>query len=513
MLELYIGATHTKIKYTDLSKNEKNEIISLIEEKFTVTDSSVTFSPACRNGWISDKKCFYNGEYDLLPTGFLAYIKMYLKKANIEFKVTDIRKFPFIDEDFIKQKEIRFGDYVARDYQIEAVQAALKYKTAILNLATSSGKTLIAAMLIKAFPKAKILMGFQSIDLIQQTYNNFVDDYKIPSSEIGVIQGENFDDTKRVTLLSALSYEKAFHIFRNIGVIIFDEIHSLGVTDTGEKILYSCQNAPVHIGLSATPDKLENPYQQMRLYANIGPIVYERKVDEQIEVGAVSKVEVKLIKIKQKPIQIIGHWADAYDYEDVTSEKKKKRLIEDGFTIYTEDNKEKAKKFKENGDESNHYVYNTYRNEIIAKLAVKLKRVLVIFSRIQHGRQLFELINELAPDRAMLVSGEDDVVARKKAMNYLETSENSIVIASNVFSVGISINAIENVILTSAGKSAIQTIQRVGRGLRLSAKTGKEKATIYDFYDETLSKIAYKQSEKRKRIYQSLNVPVKIIEL
>jgi superfamily II DNA or RNA helicase len=513
MLELFVSSTHTKLKYTDLSKDERNEIISLIEEKFTATDSSVTHSPACRNGWISDKKCFYNAEYSLLPTGFLAYLKIYLKKANIEFKITDTRKFPYIDLDFINQDKIIFGKYEARDYQIEAVKAAIKYKTAILNLATSSGKTLIAAMLIKAFPKAKILMGFQSIDLIQQTYNNFVDDYKIPASEIGVIQGENFDDTKRVTLLSALSYEKAFHIFRNINVVIFDEVHSLGVTDTGEKILYSCQNAPIHIGLSATPDKLENPYQQMRIYSNIGPIVYDRKVDEQIEVGAVSPVEVKLIKIKQKQIKIIGHWADSYDYEDVTSERRKLKLIEDGFTIYNEDNKEKAKKFKEYGDESNHYVYNDYRNEIIAKLAVKLKRVLIIFTRIQHGKLLLESIERAFPGRAMLVSGEDDVQTRKKAMNYLETDENSIVIASNVFSVGISINAIENVILTSAGKSAIQTIQRVGRGLRLSAKTGKEKATIYDFYDETLSKIAFKQSEKRKRIYQSLNVPVKIIEL
>ena len=67
--------------------------------------------------------------------------------------------------------------------------------------------------------------------------------------------------------------------------------------------------------------------------------------------------------------------------------------------------------------------------------------------------------------------------------------------------------------MTGAGKSAIQTIQRVGRGLRLSEKTGKTKATIYDFYDETLSKIAMKQSDRRKRIYESLDIPFKIIEV
>ena len=65
--------------------------------------------------------------------------------------------------------------------------------------------------------------------------------------------------------------------------------------------------------------------------------------------------------------------------------------------------------------------------------------------------------------------------------------------------------------MCSGGKSSILVIQRVGRALRKSPDTKKTKAKIIDFYDETLSKIAAKQSEKRQKIYEGLEVPVKII--
>lgn len=142
MLELFIGTTHTKIKFNDLDQRSINEIKTLLEEKFTVRDTSLSYNPLVKRGILTDKKAFYNEEYSLLNTGLIPYLKIYLKKQGIEFKVTDTRKFPYVDMDFINQEEIIMGDYIARDYQVEAMRAGIKAKTGILNLSVSSGKCL-----------------------------------------------------------------------------------------------------------------------------------------------------------------------------------------------------------------------------------------------------------------------------------------------------------------------------------------------------------------------------------
>lgn len=517
MLELFIGCTHTKLKFNDLDQNSINVIKGILEDKFTVRDSSLSYNPLVKRGIMTDKRPFYNDEYQLIPTGLIPYLKIYLKKENIEFKVNDTRKFPEVDNEFINQEEIVMGDYIARDYQAEALRIATKNSgngkggiNAVLKLSTGSGKGMIAAMLCRAFPKAKILFVFDSIDLIDQTYRTFLEEYGINESEVGIIQGNRIEDDKRIVLLSMQSYEKAFRIFRSINVICCDEAHTTARTDTAEKIIYACQNASVKIGLTATPE-LENPYEQMRLFANIGPVLYKREVKQQIEVNAISPVDVVMYKIKQSPVRIIGSWADIYDYKTIESQKHKQNLINEGYSIITEDGKEVARKFLEYGDESNHYVNNEERNELIAKLAIKHKRVLLIFTRIDHGNKIFNKINELAPDRAFIVSGKDDISKRKEAIQLLTEKEDSIVLASNIFSKGIDVRPIETVIMCSGGKSSILVIQRVGRALRKSPDTKKTKAKIIDFYDETLSKIAAKQSEKRQKIYEGLEVPVKII--
>lgn len=513
MLELLIGSTHTKINFVDLKQNEINQIKSILTDKFTARDSSMSFSPMVKRGLISDKKCFYNEEYNILPTGLIPFFRLYLKKEEIEFKVNDIRKKIYVDEEFVNSDEIIMGDYIARDYQVEALKTIVKSKNSICQLSTGSGKGMIAAMICKAYPKSKILFIFDSIDLINQTYKTFIEDYDIPESEVGIVQGTRCEDEKRIVLLSMQSYEKAFRIFKYISVIVTDECHVTGRTDTAEKIIYSCQNVGVKIGLTATAD-LENPYEQMRLFANLGPVLYKRTVKNQINVDAISPVDVYLFSLRQKPIEIIGSWADTYEYIRVTSEKHKDKLIADGYKIVKDIfGNDEGRKFLAYGDESRMYVHNEERNELICNLAIKEKRVLLIFNRIDHGNNLYKRIVELAgEDRVMIVSGQDDITKRKEAIKFLNNKEDSIVLASTIFSKGIDVKPIETVIMCSGGKSSILVIQRVGRALRKSESTGKKKAKVIDFYDETLNKIAMRQSEKRLKIYEGLEIPVKRIK-
>jgi superfamily II DNA or RNA helicase len=76
---------------------------------------------------------------------------------------------------------------------------------------------------------------------------------------------------------------------------------------------------------------------------------------------------------------------------------------------------------------------------------------------------------------------------------------------SKIFSTGISIKNLHNVVFAAIGKARIKIIQSIGRSLRLHQS--KEIATIFDIADVNLT-YGYKHFEERKRLYESEKIPL-----
>lgn len=544
MIQIYIQSTHCKFYFeTDKEKEKANKILNV---KFKAKDKNLERDPRVLNGTMDAYENFYNEEYSILPVGLLPYLLIYFDKEKIEYELVDLRKFPSIDKEFaqklINNEIVYYGKegteyenkkYEPRDYQKEAILTVVKRKGGIIKLPTASGKGYISALLCRIYSKHKILFIFNRIDLIHQTYNELIEKYEFEPKDISLFQGDNIKKDGRIILLSDKSYEKAYHLFPNVKVIVSDECHINGRTETARKIIYSCQNAPVHIGLSATPDYIDNPAEQMRLYSVIGPIVYSKEIIEQIDGKVLSDVIVKLIKFnlneEECPL-VCGSYVDQYEkypvnktmikqyakdhnlkFKDCREEDLIDAIVnewvsagEDYDTI-TEKGDLILRKFKCYGDESTHYVYNIKRNELIAQIAKKHKRVLILFTRTEHGEELKKLLPE-----AIMISGKSSMKERKKAEMFLKENENAIVLASNIWSTGKDIPEIETFINASGGVSQIQQIQKMGRALRISNNTGKEIAIVYDFKDE-FSPLAIKQSNIRERTYNELKINVEYI--
>ena len=80
----------------------------------------------------------------------------------------------------------------------------------------------------------------------------------------------------------------------------------------------------------------------------------------------------------------------------------------------------------------------------------------------------------------------------------MEANDNIVCIAiSAIFSTGVNIKNLHNIVFGSGGKSFIRIIQSIGRGLRLNVN--KQKLTIYDITDKL--KYSLSHSQKRKEIY------------
>lgn len=148
---------------------------------------------------------------------------------------------------------------------------------------------------------------------------------------------------------------------------------------------------------------------------------------------------------------------------------------------------------------------NEYRNLLIAKLINKLDtNTLVLVDRIAHGEHLLEHLKSKTDKQIYFIQGSVEVEEREKMRALMEETSGVVCIAiSNIFSTGISIKNLHNVVFASIGKARIKIIQSIGRSLRLHHT--KEVATIFDIADVCLT-YGYKHYEERKRIYSAENI-------
>jgi superfamily II DNA or RNA helicase len=296
-----------------------------------------------------------------------------------------------------------------------------------------------------------------------------------------------------------MSYMNVLHLFPHVDIIIMDECHTTGRTNVAEKILYSCQKAGVRIGLSATADVIENPYEQMRLYANIGIIVYNKSFAEGQLQGVLAQIQVNMINFSSSnPPDVVGSWNDIYEKRRIKGEEEIDGYKNDGYEIIVENQTIYARKFLEYGDESLLYTYNEERNQKITELARSHERVLILFSKIAQG----DLLKKLMPE-AVLISGDSSTKDRDKAKEYLKNEKKSIVIASSIWSTGVDIRSIKNLILADSNVAATRVIQKFGRAVRKDQHTDKHNAIIWDFFQND-NPLSIKQSRKRMKIYKDI---------
>jgi superfamily II DNA or RNA helicase len=136
-------------------------------------------------------------------------------------------------------------------------------------------------------------------------------------------------------------------------------------------------------------------------------------------------------------------------------------------------------------DEINFLVNYEDRTKWISKLAGKLSgNVFVLFSRVEHGKNIVKQIKEMYPEKeTYIVYGDVKTDERNKIRHLLEGKTNIIVVASyQVFSTGISVRNLHHAILAGPTKSKKRLLQSLGRVLRLHQS--KQFATLWDISDD-----------------------------
>ena len=467
------------VNLTVIGKNSQivcdSDTLDLIRDNFSVPN------PAKRSG---SNRFIPARLYVITPTGrfesgMLKKIISFLESERIQYTI-DKKLNDLFDVGFknVPDKLIGFNIYDYIYYQEEAIKTCLEQGRGVVLLPTAAGKTLTCAGLIENFKALKKKNDFftivivPSIQLVEQTANDFIE-YGIENvrkwsgknsvdiSERGVIVTNTQNLLSKNTDLSFLS---------DVDLIIIDEIHGVRKANSINDIFKFIKTENIFGFTGTLPVEL---IDQWNIIGRVGPILYEKKGYE-IETN-LSAFSVYILKFKA---------------EKRTFKKNKDKPLE----AYQ--------------NEVEYLVKNPRRNEVIKNLAIKLgTNTIVMVERIEHGEELERLIKNGTDKPVFFIHGNVDMEERERIRELMDKNNDIIIVAiSKIFSTGINIPNLRNIIFASTGKAKIRIMQTIGRALRKHPT--KSMAYIFDIADNTT--YGSQHLQQRKLLY--INEKYTVIE-
>lgn len=444
------------------------ELLSLIRENFSISNPS--YRRGCSH--FTPSRLYTITPQGKFEIGLLGEIINFLNTNHYSFKIPESLKLLY-KPGFVNPDVLSFNKKTYRDYQEQSIHAAMSHGRGVTIIPTAGGKTLIMAGLIKSIvklnPNFKTLVMVPSIQLVEQTANDFLE-YGLDN--VSKWSGSNeFNPESDVVVVGTqilMSDKTDLSVLSNFNLLLVDEVHSL---KRGNKIneVLKFINTSYKFGFTGTMPS--SKIDQWNIIGKMGPITYEQKTHTLKEQSYVSNFKIVILKVLHSNLPKLesdmSMPAAAYQQE-----------IE--------------------------FLQNSHRrNQIITNLAFKLKEnTLIMVDRIEHGQTLYNFLQNLKTNNnnrpVYFIQGSTEMEDRESIRSLMDERRDVIVVAiSKIFSTGINIPNLHNIIFASAGKAKIKIMQSIGRVLRLHHT--KTSATIFDMADNT--KYGKKHVEERKKLY------------
>lgn len=375
------------------------------------------------------------------------------------------------------------------DYQIDAIHNALHHKRALTLSPTSSGKSLIIYNIIRYHLEhdRKCIVVVPSTQLVEQLYSDFEDysshnGFHVPTNMQRLYSGFSKFLTTSVlitTWQSVVMMPKAF--FNQFDVVIGDEAHQFKAVSM-IKIMENLTDVEFRVGTTGTLDG--SKVNKLVLEGLFGREFVVTTTKELMDAGKVVELKINCVMLKY----------DKETREALTGMDYKEEMM--------------------------WLVTNPERNKFIRNLSISTSgNTLVLFQYVEkHGKKLYDMISARATDdrKVFFIHGGVDTEVREHIRKLCEKEKDAIIVASyGVFSTGINMPSIENIIFASPYKSKIKVLQSIGRGLRLNK--GKDHCKLFDIADDlshkTTKNHTLNHAVERYRIYMAEQFKVKIVNV
>jgi len=400
------------------------------------------------------KKRIWDGKKHLLKNktlniGFLnnvqEFIKDYCNYYKIPYKINieDNREQKIVNKKYnIKFKENKFE---LRYYQKDSVKKAIESKIGIINCCTGTGKSIIAAELIRQQSRLSLVI-VNRIELVEQTkemYEEF----------LGVKVGSIYEGNANYELINVASIQSLIAILKrknkdtdelrkilyNTTLTIWDEAQNVVNEGMYGEIVKFLTNNVYFIGTTGTA--FRNDEHTLQMNGMVGFPIYNYSYEQALKDGFIS--EVKSYFIEYEHVPEIGKYPEAYNKNIVNNEVRNNIVID---------------------------FVNKHR---------KNKKILIITKMIEHG----ELLNNKI-DNSYLITGSTERKLRKEWFKDFKENQDKVLIGSQqIFSTGINLPDLDIIISVAGGKSKVLLLQTIGRVMRKS--NDKKYGYYIDFFDKS----------------------------
>lgn len=472
------------------------------------------FHPLVKKKHWDGSICFIDKKFPVwrVPIGLWSEIYQICEKYKIEVKIDGLERL--IDQSFTLESYTEWineffkggvggdPDKMPRDYQIETAWKIIKFKLSVSEVATSSGKTLIAFMVMSYLKEVmkvkKFLMIVPNTNLVIQGAEDF-EEYgleKLEDCEIQQIHGAN---KKKIsgglmigTYQSLVKMDPEF--FNDVEAVFVDECHGTSSASI-KKVVAVCKDSKWRFGLSGTLTN-KNSAEYLTIQQFLGPLIMEISPKFLFDNKYATPVSIKIVKMD---------WMKPEVKEKLSSLKENKTEME-GNEIFNLE-----RKLVVGSDKRLNYII-----DFVLKTS---KNSLILFQSVGegYGKKIYDGIKEGSNDREVYyIDGDTEPDKRDMFTKRMEEGTNKIMVASfGTMSTGISVKNIHNIFLTESYKSEVLIKQSLGRGMRLF--DGKEKVNIIDFVDDFSwngkENYLLKHSKERIEIYKREQFDYKIYNI
>ena len=466
----------TKVNEVYVKIESEHSVAQEISDHFTFLVPGHAFVPAFRKRLWDGKIRLFNVMNRLLYGGLLPhlckflYLREYTVKFKSDFKLDKIELQP---EDLPRLPEV----VKPRDYQLDAVNHALSNHRSLLLSPTASGKSLIIYILVR-YLKLKTLILVPTTSLVSQMYNDFREyGWDVANNCHTVFAGRDKGSELPVIISTWQSiYKMQQKYFEQYELVIGDEAHGFK-SKSLTSIMTKCINAKYRIGTTGTLDGTQT--HKLVLEGLFGKVYKVTSTKTLIDQKHLSPFQINALVLKH-PDSI------CFNLKNISYQEELEYLIA-----------------------------SEARNNYIVNLTLGMKgNSLLLFRFVEkHGQLLYDMIRENTDGKRKIffVHGGTDTDTRESIRHTVESERDAIIVASyGVFSVGVNIRNLSNIVFASPSKSRIRNLQSIGRGLRKS--NFKKMATLYDVADDMKYKekknYTLEHYEERVRIYKEERFPL-----
>lgn len=408
--------------------------------------------------------CFSKGKYDITKlkhvplmknikgrlVGFAGLAKeiiLFCRNNNIKIENFEDKRthFDFQTKDWTEEELKSFlpnFDYV--EHQVRGLQALLKTNKGIIMGPTSSGKSSLMAAWLKLTNLPTLILTDRATLGAQ-----LAQDFRDKGIDCGFCSGNGV--RQGFCMVSTIQSVKKLDVSR-FQMVLVDECHRSSSKSFQDFLAsFGC---PLKYGFSASPSN-GNLLDFARIRQQLGSIIIQIKSNELMDNGVMAKAKINLVKID---------CPETFDYPSAND-----------LGI----------------------VHNKARNEVIKNIVEKHREegYICILTRIlEHGKELEKTI-----PGAVYLKGEDPLNKRMEVINKFNNGEIPVLIGSSILNEGISISNMKTLIMASGGKAQTQTVQKIGRVLRITKE--KRQGVFYDFIDMN-NKYLFKHSKQRLSLYK-----------